>query len=122
MRVIRRLLALWVASVLLAVSAAPASALEVRGFHAYDAGRHITFKWTVCTSSPVRVQTIVHFARSGSYQWRRLYNTGRYRSGCSRWVMTTRDRFLNGEWQAYIAIGPNRLDGAASPTYYFFIG
>lgn len=119
---IRRLLTPFLASVLVAALPAPASALTVRGFHAYDAGRHITFKWTVCSSYPVRAQTVVHYARSGSYRWRRAYNTVRYRRGCSPWVMTVPDRFRNGEWQAYVGVGPNRPDGDASPIYYFYIG
>lgn len=118
----RALALLCAAAASLAASATVAQAIEVRGFHAYDAGRHITWKWTVCTPRPVRVQTIIRYARTGSYQWRRGYNTGRYPRGCTRWVSTEPDRFLNGEWLTYIEIGPNRVNRAVSRTYAFYIG
>jgi hypothetical protein len=115
-------LSLLAALVALAFAAPSASALTIRGFHAYDAGRHITFKWTVCTSYALRAQTILRYARSGSYRWRRTYGIVRYRRGCSPWVLTQPDHFLNGAWLAYVEVGPNRPDGARSRLYTYYVG
>lgn len=98
-----------------------AQALSIHHFHAYDAGSHITWKWTVCTSTRVRVQTIIGFAREGSRGWRHFYDSGYYRRGCSPWVSTTRDVYLNGFWDTYLQIGANPVR-AITPIYTFTIG
>jgi hypothetical protein len=102
---------------------ATSSAISVRGFHAYDAGGHITYKWTVCTSYPVRAQWIISYGRVGSgKEANRTYNVQRYRRGCTHWVLPDRDDYASGEWAAFIEVGPNRGDGAVSKIYRYYVG